>query len=116
MTWSDKLWKEESPLPAQDRDLGENTQNNEQSGWFRYLGHEDVFSTKAVVRIGVIVKDLWDRAVGMFAQEIHSRNFRLRFDSGHESARNPCDKFKAIDKGDDISLDRHQRRTPGARV
>jgi hypothetical protein len=98
-------------LPVQNQTPLEIVQGNWE-GRSHYLGHEDVLSTEAVVRVGVVVIDERNGEVCVLAQKVHGRDFRFGFDPGHEPASNPRDEFRAIDEGDQISLGRNRRRVP----
>lgn len=75
---------------------------------YLYLGHEDILSTEAVVRAGVVVKDGGNGEVCVLSHKVHGRHFGFGLDSGHEPASNPRDELEPIDEGDQISLDGNQ--------
>ena len=77
---------------------------------WHYLGHEDVLSTEAVVRTGVVVIDGRNGEVCVLSQKVHGRYFRFGLDPGHAPPSNPRDEFKAIDESNQISLGGGERR------
>jgi len=73
-----------------------------------YLGHEDIFSSETVERTTIVVINGRNGDVCVLSQKVHGRHFRFGLDSRHEPASDPRNKFKAIDEGDYISLDKNQ--------
>jgi len=107
--WSGKPWKEECQPPIQNQTPFEIVQGNLESRC-RYLGHEDILSTEAVVRTRIVVIDGRDGEVCVLPQKVHSCHLGFGLDPGHAPTGNPRDEFKAIDESNQISLGGGERR------